>query len=61
MTLIGADGPIGEGQPAALPPADHGLDAVAEEAAGTSGVTEFARPFQIFPGDLERVLEQLGK
>jgi hypothetical protein len=59
MTLIRADSPIGEGQPAALASADHGLDGVSKEPTGSRGVTQFARPFQILPGDLERVLKQL--
>jgi hypothetical protein len=61
MTFIGADGAIGEGQPVALSPADHGLDGVTEEPACRSVIAEFARPLQVFPGDLEGVLKQLGK
>jgi hypothetical protein len=61
MTFIGADGSIGEGQPVALSPADHGLDCVTEEPACRSVIAEFARPLQVFPGDLEGVLKQLGK
>ena len=61
MTLIGADGAIGEGQPASLAPTDHGLDGVAEEPACRSGVAEFARALKVFPGDLEGVFKQLGK
>jgi hypothetical protein len=61
MTFIGADGAIGEGQPVALSPADHGLDGVAEEPACRGVIAQFARAFQVFPCDLERVLKQLGK
>jgi hypothetical protein len=61
MTLIGADGAIREGQPAALTPTDHGLDGVAEEPACRSGVSEFARALKVFPGDLEGFLKQLGE
>ena len=61
MTFIGADGAIGEGQSVALPPADHGLYGVTEEPACRSVIAEFARPLQVFPGDLEGVLKKLGK
>jgi hypothetical protein len=61
MTLIGADGSIGEDQPAALASTDHGFNVVAEESACGGGVAQFARPFQVFPGDLEGLLKQLGK
>jgi hypothetical protein len=61
MTFIGADGSIGEGQSVALPPADHGLDGITEKPACRSVIAEFARPLQVFPGDLEGVLKQLGK
>jgi hypothetical protein len=53
MTLVGDNGSIGEGQPAALAPADHGLNGVAEEPACRSGIAQFAGPLQIFPRDLE--------
>jgi len=53
MTLTCADGAIGEGQPAALTTADHGLDGVAEEPACRSGVAKFTRALKVFPGDLE--------
>ena len=59
--LISADGAIGQRQPAALAPADHGLDGVAEKPACGSVVAQFARAFEVFPGDLEGFLEQLGK
>jgi hypothetical protein len=59
--LIGADGTIGEGQPTALTPADHGLDRVAEKSASSSGVAQFACAIEVFPGDLEGILKQLGK
>jgi hypothetical protein len=53
MTLVGDNGSIGEGQPAALAPADHGLNGVAEEPACRSGIAQVAGPLQIFPRDLE--------
>ena len=52
---------FGEGQPAALPPADHGLDGVAEEPACSSGVVQFARAVQVFPGDFGRSPQAVGK
>lgn len=61
MTLVRDDGSIGEGQPAALAPANHGLDGVAEEATCRSGIAQFAGPLLVFPRDLERFLKQLGK
>jgi hypothetical protein len=61
MTSISADGAIGEGQPAALAPTDHGLDCVAQKAARCRAVAQFARAIEIFPGDLEGVLKQLGE
>ena len=61
MALIGGDGSIGEGQPAALTPTDHGLDGVAEEPARSSGVAQFAGSLKVFPSDLEGVLKQLGE
>jgi hypothetical protein len=42
-------------------PADHSLDGVAEEPACRGVIAEFARPLQVFPGDLEGVLKQLGQ
>jgi hypothetical protein len=60
-TLIGADGTIGECQPAALTTADHGLDRVAEKPACNSAVAQFARALEVFPGDLEGFLKQFGK
>jgi hypothetical protein len=59
--LIGSDGAIGEGQPAALPLPDHGFDGVAEKPACRSTVSKFARALEVFPGDLERILEKLGE
>src|ERR1700722_1557250 len=59
--LIGADGAIGQDQPAALTPTDHGLDGVAEKPACVRAVAQFARSLEVFPGDLEGVLKQLGK
>ena len=60
-TLIGGDGAIGEGQPAPLPLPDHGLDGVAEKPACRSAVSKFAGALEVFPGDLERILEKLGE
>lgn len=57
MTLIGADGAIGEGQPAALATTNHGLDGVAEKPARGGAVAQFARPLEVFPGDLEGLLK----
>jgi hypothetical protein len=57
LALLGGDGAIGEGQPAALTPADHGLDGVAKKPTCRSGVAEFAGPLQIFPGDLKGLLQ----
>jgi hypothetical protein len=59
--LIGGDGAIGKGQPAALPLPDHGLDGVAEKPACRSAVSKFAGAFEVFPGNLERILEKLGE
>ena len=53
MTLVGDDSFIGEDQPAALAPADHRLNGVAEKTTCTGSIAQFAGPFQIFPGDLE--------
>jgi hypothetical protein len=61
MTLIGTNGTIGGGQPAALPAADHDFDGVAEKPARGSSISQFARPMQVFPGNLERILKQFGK
>jgi hypothetical protein len=60
-TLIGGDGAIGEGQPAALPLPNHGLDGVAEKPACRSAVFKFAGTLEVFPGDLERIFEELGE
>jgi len=60
-TLVGANGPVGECQPAALAPTDHGLDDVAEKPACRSAVSQFAAPLKVLPGDLERILEELGE
>ena len=57
MTLVSADGEIGERQPAPLAAADHSLDGVAEEPARRSSISKFARPLEVFPGDLERSWE----
>ena len=59
--MIGGDGAIGEGQPAALPLPDHGLDGVAGKPACRSAVFKFARTLEVFPGDLEGFLKQFGK
>jgi hypothetical protein len=59
--LIGADGPVGQCQPAALAPTDHGLDDVAEKPTCRSAVSQFAAPLKVLPGDLERILEELGE
>ena len=59
--MVGDDGPVGQRQPAALAPADHGLDDVAEEPACRSAVSRFAAPLKVLPGDLEGILEELGE
>jgi hypothetical protein len=59
--LVGADGPVGQCQPAALAPTDHGLDDVAEKPTCQSAVSQFAAPLKVLPGDLERILEELGE
>jgi hypothetical protein len=61
MALIGADGPVGQCQPPTQAPTDHGLDEVAEKPTCGSAVAQFARAFEVFPGNLERFLKQLGK
>jgi len=61
MPLISADGAIGEGQPAALAPTDHGFNCVAQKAARCRAVAQFACAIEILPGHLEGVLKQLGK
>jgi hypothetical protein len=61
MTLICADGAIGEGQPAALTTADHDLDRVADEPACRTRVAKFTRALQVFPSNLEGFLKQLRK
>lgn len=48
-------------QPAALAPTDHYLDDVAEKPACRSAVSQFAAPLKVLPGDLERILEELGE
>ena len=60
-TLKGGDGAIGEGQPAPLPLPDHSLDSVVEKPACRSAVSKFAGTLEVFPGDLERILEKLGE
>src|ERR1700722_17309926 len=52
-TLVSRNSAVGEGQAASLATPDHGLDGVAEKPARNSAVAQFARPLQIFPGDLE--------
>jgi hypothetical protein len=42
-------------------PTDHGLDDVAEKPACRSAVSQFAAPLKVLPGDLERILEELGE
>ena len=59
--MIGGDGTIGEGQRAALTLTDHGLDGVAEKPACGRAIAQFARALEVFPGNLERFLKQLGK
>ncbi len=59
--MVGADGPVGQCQPAALAPTDHGLDDVAEKPTCRSAVSQFAAPLKVLPGDLEQILEELGE
>ena len=59
--MVGADGPVGQCQLAALAPTDHGLDDVTEKPACRSAVSQFTAPLKVFPGDLERILEKLGE
>jgi hypothetical protein len=47
MMLIGGDGAIGEGQPAALAPTDHGFNCVAQKAARCRAVAQFACAIEI--------------
>jgi hypothetical protein len=61
MTLIGTDGPVGEGQTVALTPADHDLDDVAEKAAGGIGVAQFAGALEVFPKQSGRIPQVIGK
>src|SRR6201986_4561812 len=44
-----------------MAPTDNVLDDVAEKPACGSAVAQFARAFEVFPGNLERFLKQLGK
>ena len=60
MTLVREYGSIGEGQPAALAPADQGFDGVAEEPSCRSGIASFDRLLQVFPRNPERFLKQFG-
>jgi hypothetical protein len=39
----------------------HGLDDVAEKPTCRSAVSQFAAPLKVLPGDLERILEELGE
>ena len=57
--MVGTGCPVG--QPAALAPTDHGLDDVAEKPACRSAISQFAAPLKVLPGDLERILEELGE
>jgi hypothetical protein len=45
----------------ATAPTDFGLDDVAEKPACRSAVAQFAAPLKVLPGDLERILEELGE
>ena len=47
--------------PASLAAANHRLDRVEQVIGRGIGMAEFARRLQIDPGDLERILEELGE